>query len=46
MGSFYENPPHPKKTSKRGEAKKKLMMFVNNCNEFSEYADMLSDTTG
>jgi len=43
MGSFYEN---PQKNFQKGEAKKKLMTLVNNCNQFSEYADMLSDTAG
>jgi len=41
-------PPHPhqKKNFQKGEAKKKLMTFINNCNQFSEYFDMLSETTG
>jgi hypothetical protein len=46
MGSFYETPPTKKKNFQKGEVKKKLMTSVNNCNQFSEYADMMSDTTG
>jgi hypothetical protein len=40
------HPPPTQKNFQKGKAMKKLMTLVNNCNQFSEYADMLSNITG